>query len=378
VETDRESHLPQPPPGDFIRDELTARSWTHEDLARIIDRPLPTVNEIINGKRAVMPEMAVALGAAFGTAPEVWIQREADYRLSLVQVGGTSGQKRARLHALAPIKEMQRRGWIRDSEDADELEREVLAFLEISSLDEKPVLPVAMRRSMPDQVLTPAQRAWCFQVRRLACPLEVAPFSPDRLEECEGHLRVLAAHPQEAKKVPKLLASYGVRFVVVEPLPGSKVDGVALWLDPVSPVIGLSLRFDRIDGFWHTLGHEFSHIKHGDALSLDTDLIGPDQTPESGSPEEQRANSEAAAMLIPPEMLESFIIRVRPTYSRERIIQFANRIKIHPGIIVGQLQFRKQIGYNANRELLAKVRDFITSTAAVDGWGNTLGSGASQ
>jgi HTH-type transcriptional regulator/antitoxin HigA len=273
---------------------------------------------------------------------------------------------------------MQRRGWIRASEET-EVEREILAFLEISNVDEEPALPVAMRRSMPEQALTPAQRAWCFQVRRLARPLVVAPYCSDRLAECENRLRTLAAHPQESKKVPGLLASYGVRFVVVEPLPGSKVDGVAMWLDPASPVIGLSLRFDRIDGFWHTLGHEFSHVKHADALSLDTDLVGPDQSPaEARSPVERRADSEAAALLIAPEVLESFILRVRPMFTRERIIQFANRIKIHPGIIVGQLQFRKQIGYNANRELLEKVRHFVTSTAAVDGWGNTLGSGAIQ
>ena len=55
---------------------------------------------------------------------------------------------------------------------------------------------------------------------------------------------------------------------------------------------------------------------------------------------ETRANKEAAEMLIPRDRLLSFIQRTRPFYYAEKIIQFANMLKIHPGIIAGQLQHR--------------------------------------
>ena len=48
-----------------------------------------------------------------------------------------------------------------------------------------------------------------------------------------------------------------------EALPSSKIDGVCLWLDQHSPVIGMSLRFDRIDNFWFVLGHEIEHALKG-------------------------------------------------------------------------------------------------------------------
>ena len=73
-----------PSPGDFIKQELRDRDWTQADLARIIDRPLSALNETIQGKRALSPEMAAALGIAFGNDPRIWLQREADYRLSLL------------------------------------------------------------------------------------------------------------------------------------------------------------------------------------------------------------------------------------------------------------------------------------------------------
>jgi HTH-type transcriptional regulator/antitoxin HigA len=70
------------PPGDFIRGELESRGWTQGDLARFIGRPLQAVNAIVNAKKEITPETAVALGAAFGTSAEVWLRLETTYRLA--------------------------------------------------------------------------------------------------------------------------------------------------------------------------------------------------------------------------------------------------------------------------------------------------------
>jgi HTH-type transcriptional regulator/antitoxin HigA len=83
---------------------------------------------------------------------------------------------------------------------------------------------------------------------------------------------------------------------------------------------------------------------------------------------EEFANQQAANALVPKLELESFIRRVGPLYPRERVVQFSNKVKIHPGIVVGQLQRRKEIGYHALRPFLVKVRDIVTSTSLTDGW----------
>jgi addiction module HigA family antidote len=68
-------------PGEYIREELEARHWSQSDFARIIGRPLQTVNEIVNGKKRVTAETALAIGEAFGTGPEVWINLQSGYDL---------------------------------------------------------------------------------------------------------------------------------------------------------------------------------------------------------------------------------------------------------------------------------------------------------
>jgi HTH-type transcriptional regulator/antitoxin HigA len=84
------------PPGDFIREELHARGWTQRDLDEILGRPTQAINAIVNAKKEVTPETAVALGAAFGTSPEFWLNLESAYRLSKVGPPDPTIEARAR------------------------------------------------------------------------------------------------------------------------------------------------------------------------------------------------------------------------------------------------------------------------------------------
>ena len=120
--------------------------------------------------------------------------------------------------------------------------------------------PHAARRNY-DADLTTAQYAWLFRVRQLAMALRVPKFSPDKLRDAVPELERLMTEPEEIRHVPRILAEAGVRFVIVEPIPNSKIQGVCFWLDNnTSPVIGLSLKGDFIDKFWFNLWHEIEHV----------------------------------------------------------------------------------------------------------------------
>jgi HTH-type transcriptional regulator / antitoxin HigA len=90
------------PPGDFIREELEARGWTQSDLAKILGRPPQTVNAIINGKKAITPQTALELAAAFGTSAEFWMNLETAYRLQEESEADPEIAVRARERAAVP------------------------------------------------------------------------------------------------------------------------------------------------------------------------------------------------------------------------------------------------------------------------------------
>ena len=362
-----------PLPGEYIRAELEKHNWTQEDLAGILGRPLAVVSRIITGKTSITPDTARELAEALGRSAEFWLNAEAAYQLSQAGKPVDSVRRRAYLYEIAPVKEMERRGWIGQIDSDETLEAELCKFFGVDSTNETLRIDAVTRKSDVGESLTPSQRAWCFRVKQIAKSKRVAEYRDDRFQSCLLDLRKLAAYPQETHKVPGVLESHGIRFVVVEPLQSCKVEGVVVWLDDWSPVIGMSLRYDRVDSFWFTLCHELSHIKHKDEAPLDSDLTDyASITIVVRNSLERRADEEAIDMLVPQHELESFILRIGPLYSKESIIRFAHRMKIHPGVIVGQLQYRREIGYHANREMLAKVRQVVVPAATTDGWGNYI------
>jgi HTH-type transcriptional regulator/antitoxin HigA len=363
-------------PGEVLRDMLSEYGWTQDELAVVMGISRVSVGNLIAGRSGITAEMATLLAAAFRTTtPEYWMELDARYRLSRVRSDLSSIERRARLFQLAPVREMQRRGWIADTATLEELEYQLCDFFGQPIGDDAPQFVVAARKTNATDNLTAPERAWCFEARRLASVFPVDPFDSSKVDQLGLKLKRLATYTKEARRVPVLLAEYGVRFVIVEPIAGAKIDGAAFWIDSHAPVIAMSVRYDRVDAFWFTLMHEWAHIKYGDALSVDTNLIGESSLRDQIGPLieiEARANQTASASLINPDELESFIRRVGPLYSKQKIVQFAHVAKIHPGIIVGQLQHRGEIGYAANRDLLAKVRDVVLETALVDGWGHSI------
>jgi HTH-type transcriptional regulator/antitoxin HigA len=360
------------PPGEFLKEELEERGWTQTDLAEILGRTVTLVNEIISGKRGISPETAKGLAAALGTSPELWMNLDASYQLSKVGRGSEEEVcRRAKIYGKAPVKEMIRRGWIEPSENIEVLESRVLAFFRIQSLEDEPQLPRhAARKSTSYSVeLSPLQKAWLFRASQLARAVHVQPFSQVKLEEAVEKLKLLLHAPQEVRHVPRVLSDAGVAFVVVQPLHGTKIDGACFWNEH-GPVIALSVRFDRIDNFWFVLMHELGHLLKGED-SFDEDLLhntSPYEKPAS----EQEADDFATNQLVPQPRIEGFIARVGPIYSGRRIEAFAHTMGVHPGIVVGQLQYRGATAYSSFRKTLVPIREFITSSALTDGWGSVL------
>lgn len=363
------------PPGDVIREELEERGWRQGDFAKILGWPISAVNELLSAKRSITVATAKKLEEALGVPAETWLNLESQYQLSRVadECAGEV-QQRARLYEIGPIREMEKRGWIKKTRTIGDLQEALKEYYETDSLDCPPVIPAAARQAanMPGEKMTGEQTAWCFRGRWMAKQLPAKRFTKSAFEAGLAKLKALASEPEEARHVPKVLSDMGVRFLIIQHLNRTRIEAATIWLGN-SPVVAMSLRYDRIDYFWHTLMHELSHVRHKDASHVDADFVKEGKLrAREGTRTERRADEEAAALLIAPDEMKDFILRTRPYYSKERIIGFARRVGIHPGIVAGQLQHREEIDYRANREMLVKIRHIVSPHAPVDGWGQVF------
>jgi HTH-type transcriptional regulator/antitoxin HigA len=354
-------------------EELQRRGWSQADFAQIVGRPPRVVNEIIKAKRAITPETALAFAGALGTGAEFWLNMESAYQLSKVRIELAPITKRAHIYERFPIREMQKRGWIPITKNLEKLERSVLEFFDIDSIEADLRLAHAAKRTSYDEV-SPLQAAWLARARHLCARQTIrTQYRKVNLADVYARFQSHLRHPEETSHVPEILLSAGIRFVVVEALPGSKIDGACIWLNKTAPAVALSLRYDRHDMFWHALFHELDHIEHEegqDSPMLDRDLFLSD--PKTKPDEEVRANKNAANRLVPTRELEAFVTQAGNSYSEVSISRFADRMRIHRGIVVGQLQHRECIPWSSYNFLKSKVRPFLAQHALTDGFGRVV------
>lgn len=365
-------------PGQLIQSLLEDRGWTKRTLAVVLDVGEATITRLVSGKQPVDAKLAVILEEVFDTPAEQFLALQKDIDLAHARIAAQPDPgraTRARLYGDLPVGEMIKRGWL-DAEnvrDTKKVDIALMRFFGVNRPEDIEILPHAAKKTAVNTEATPAQLAWLYRVKQIASDMLVGPYSSQAVRAAIPNLRALMASPEGAAKVPRILAECGIRFVIVESLTSAKIDGVCFWLNDRSPVIGMSLRFDRIDNFWFVLRHELEHVLqlHGRTVAmLDAELEGDRAgTGPEVTDEERVANEAAQEFCVPSALLDAFIERKAPFFSERDLIGFARLLKTHPGVLAGQLQ-RRTGRYDRFRNHLAKVRAIISPNAIKDGWGD--------
>jgi HTH-type transcriptional regulator / antitoxin HigA len=365
-------------PAQMIDAQLGERGWTQRTLAKVLGISERTVSQLMNGKTKIGTELALQLREVLGIDANELLRLQASFELKKAELEfrpDPARNTRAMVFGGVPVGDMIARGWLKgvDSLWDSHLNEALCGFFAVSSIDQIEVLPYAAKKTDVMGDATPAQLSWIYRVKQIAQQTLVGKYSPAAVINAAKELKPLLNSTEGARKVPRILAQAGIRYAIVESLPHAKIDGVCLWLNDNSPVIGMSLRFDRLDNFWFVLRHELEHViqKHGQsAVMLDVDLEGERAGIGADIPKEERVANEAAAeFCVPQKQLQHFIQVKSPFFAERDIRGFAATYKIHPGLVAGQLQ-RRLNRYDLFRNHLVKIKSVVAPNAMVDGWGD--------
>lgn len=152
----------------------------------------------------------------------------------------------------------------------------------------------------------------------------------------ESWLKQLASFSVEEngpEKAIQHIKNHGIRVVIEPQIEGTYLDGAALLVDKIYPVIALTLRYDRLDNFWFVLFHELAHIILHLGVRLDTIFDDLDSNIEGI---ESEADKYALNVSIPDSIWKKSLVRFSP--SNETIINQAKSLKIHPALIAGRIR----------------------------------------
>lgn len=340
------------PPGNTLRDLMDERALTQRELARRLGRPAQAINEILAGKKEITEDTAIELERVLQVPAQFWLVRESHYREYLARQRDAESCK-AHVPWLEqfPIKALQSAGVLREGRLTAGLKQELvdplLRFFGVASPEgwaaQYQHLHAQFRRARPDrQTDVPAITAWLRMGELAATRLQLAEYDARALEAAVPAMRSLSLlQPEQiGPQLTRLCAGAGVALVFVPALPGTHVTGVARWLGG-KPLIQLSLLGKWNDGFWFSFFHEVAHVLKHPTRAVFLDDASAGETTQSA--EEQDANRYACDVLIPPNRraeLEVLSLHVPDVEA------FARSLGVHPGIVVGQLQHRRRIGWD--------------------------------
>ncbi len=345
------------PPGDTIADLLDERSWTQADFAVRLGASRKFVNQLVSGDASINEATALRLERVLGSSTRFWLSREADYRAAMAKLQEIETlQNETPWLDEIPVRSMRRLGWIGPHRGKPETVSECLRFFGVGSVE--------AWRGWADGLKLTAYRmsgkagrhfgsiaAWLRYGELRAEKTDCAPYSADAFRSRLPELRVLALETDPRVFMPRLrslCAEAGVAVVFAPTPEGCPASGATRWLSPQKALLMLSLRYKTNDQLWFSLFHEAGHIlRHGKKK------IFLEFNHEAGQAEEKEADRFAANLLIPPKHHQELFSLGS---NKRKVVAFAERIGVPPGIVVGRLQHEGLVPYTHLNGLKVRYR----------------------
>ena len=288
------------------------------------------VSEVLSGKRALTVPMIKNIEEGLGIPASILV--------------GSSVEKRSKRWSSKTLTIMAQRGYF--GQDHTDLEPKKILDLGLlkTFFSGQPLAPTVLLRQTNYRDINNIDKyhmeAWTSKVLSEALQIisdhNVPTYDKNNLsEERLSELFKLSSKSDGVNEVISALKELGI-VVVIEPhLPSTRLDGATLFTDD-NVVIGLTIRFDRLDNFWFTLAHELAHTY----LHSESDYSAFfDQLFNEGaetSQLENEADALAGELLIPTDTWKTSPLRYGSTPTLVKI--FADKIGVHPSVVAGRIR----------------------------------------
>lgn len=350
IEKYEEEHFPinLPDPIEAIKFSMDQQGLTRKDLIQYIGSQ-SKVSEILNGKRSLSLSMIRSLHEGLGIPAEV-----------LLQEPGKDIIPKAYRWQDYPFTELVHRGYFKNFtgnlRNAKECADELLTNL-FSTFNGMQINRVYCRSAVGN-INTNALDAWQAMAMHIAEEQELPNYHSEKLNTATiSDLVKLSAYELGPRFAMESIKQMGIAFVLLDHLSNTYLDGACFKTPSGRPVIGMTLRHDRLDNFWFTLIHELVHIhrhlgKENYVFFDDTDH----QDHQDCAPQEQEANDLTSELLIPQAVWK----KVKSSLVDHRsILAFAEKMNISSAIVAGRLRweaddykiFHDLIGQNQVRKI---------------------------
>ncbi|MBN8535273.1 MAG: ImmA/IrrE family metallo-endopeptidase [Rhizobiales bacterium] len=335
-------------PGDSVRAMMRRRGITAQQLSETLDGGMTTLRAICDGSMSIDATIARALSNRLGGAESFWLKRQANFDAAIdraVTVAAATDLE-AWISRVPSPNGKKLRANASDRKMRAEL-RSRLVYFNVSKIEAwersygSLIGGTQFRTSQSLQSSEDAVLRWLRRGEMDAELAETGEWSAVNLRDRLDEIRKLIRISKPARFLPplrKLLAEVGVALVVARAPNGCRASGACRIVSPGKSMILMSFRHRADDQFWFTLFHEIGHLLLHNAAAF----VDQDDTSDNNQ-REAEANHFASACLIPLDRVGE-LEDLQP--NRNSILRFSRSVGVSPGVVVGQLQYRRVIGHN--------------------------------
>lgn len=333
-------------PGEILNETLDARGIKKSVFARRCGLSDKTISLILSGKAPVTYETAIQFERVLGVAASVWSNLEANYRMHTAK---TEARKKLSQHSgwvkKFPVKELIKRKIIDKPDDTADTVEKLFNFFTVGTIEalESRITETSVSfRSSASFKSNPASvSAWLRLGELYAEQIDIVPYDKYKFITNLNNIRKLTTLQPEIfePKIKELCRTAGVGLVFVSEFDKTYLSGATRWLNKDKALIMLSLRHKSDDHLWFSFFHEAAHVLLHGKLKVFLDELNMNNTPF-----EKEANVFSANFLVPEKEYAAFVSKGK--FTKATVTDFAKRIEIAPGIVVGRLQHDKHIGYS--------------------------------
>lgn len=238
-----------------------------------------------------------------------------------------------------PVKEMLRRGWFEGNTGTPAgtiAQARTLVGELFQRAGGKPRLALHRKRVRSGSAVDPyALLAWECRVLALARSSPTrSDYDPEKLDRAWFRRLVQQSRFRDGPvRGQKYVEAAGIAVVIEPHLSSTHLDGAAL-LGERGPVVGLTLRHDRIDNFWFVLLHELFHVKMHLRKGRVEDIF--DDMEADADALEREVDVLASRALISDDSWEVSLARYLRT--EDSVKTFAEECKISEAVVAGRIR----------------------------------------
>ena len=341
-------------PGYYLKEYLEEIQLTQDEFAKRLGISGKQISLILAENASITPDIAYKISKLIGTSVELWLNLQSNYDAWKIELNANEiFEEEKKIYKMIDKNFLINLGII-DKEDSL---KDAISKLRLASMVSSLTLhcnndiysfyrtAISTKEETIENIV--CKNVWVSIASLIAKKQDTMPFNEEKINCCIDTLRSMTLQDPNIfyPLMKELLSECGVSLVILPSLKNSNINGVVKWIDNEKVMMALNTRGAYNDKFWFSFFHELKHVLQ----KAKRKMIVNQENKLDDSELELEADIFAKETLIPSKYIDELW-----DINESSIISLANKISIHPGIVVGRLQKEKRIPYSKYNYLKCK------------------------